>query len=176
MRRKAYFLIVILASILVSGDTMSSFAKPSRMPNQLIDAVLKDACSSGCSEEQIAEYQRSIKSELHDLNADSIFELFIYIDHGDLCGAGFNCSFWIFQRQRSGYRLLLKDYPVVRVGTQTTRGFKDLESQGRMGGCLLPDGKSGREIYLTVFKWNGKEYKAFVVGEQCRPRMSSQLS
>jgi len=154
----------------------SSFARPSRIPNQVMDVVLKDACSSGCSEKQIAEYRRSIKSELHDVNADRIFELFIYIDHKDFCGAGFNCSFWIFQPQRSGYRLLLKDYPVVRVGAQTTRGFKDLESQGRMGGCVLPNGQFGREIYLTVFKWSGKEYKPLVVGEQCLRRSFGKLS
>jgi hypothetical protein len=152
------------------GGVLPSLAKPTRLPDQVIQTVLKDACSSGCSEKQIAEYRRSIKTELRDLNADNVFELFIYIEHGDFCGIGFNCSFWIFQRQRSSYRLLLKDYPVVRIGTHVTRGFKDLESQGRMGSCLLSDGRTGREIYLIVFKWNGNEYKPQVVGEQCRPR------
>ena len=153
----------------------SALAKTRPMPTQVIEVVLKDACSSGCSEEQRAEYRRGIKSELHDLNGDGIFELFIYIEHSDMCGAGFNCSFWIFQRRRSGYILLLKDYPVVRISAQTTKGFKNLESQGRMGGCVLPNGKFGREIYLTVFKWSGKEYKPLVVGEQCRPRLSGEL-
>ena len=176
MVRKAYFLFVALAAVSLLGSDPASVASPSRIPNQVIDSVLKDACSLGCSDNQIAEYRRRIKSEWHDLNADRIFELFIYIEHGDFCGAGFNCSFWIFQRQRSGYRLLLKDYPVVRVGTQTTKGFKDLESQGRMGRCFLPDGRSGHEIYLTVFKWSGKEYKPLVVGEQCRPRFPSKSS
>ena len=93
MLRKAHFLIVVLVSFSLLGAVSSSFARPSRIPNQVIDAVLKDACSSGCSEQEIAEYRRTMKSELHDLNADGIFELFIYIDHGDFCGAGFNCSF-----------------------------------------------------------------------------------
>lgn len=125
--------------------------------------------SSGCSEEQIAEYRRSIRTEFVDLNADNVFELFIYIENREFCGSGFNCSFWIFQRQRSRYRLLLKDYPVVRLGTDITMGFKDLESQGRMGSCLLSDGTIGREVYLTVFKWDGNEYKPQLVGEKCRP-------
>lgn len=170
MLRKVYFLVVVLASVSLLADVAPSFARPSRIPNEVIEAVLKDACSLGCSEEEIAKYRQAIKSELHDLNADGVFELFVYIEHRDFCGAGFNCDYWIFQRGQSGYRLLLKDYPVLRVGAQTTKGFKDLESEGRMGGCLLPDRKFGREIYLTVFKSDGKEYKPLVVGEQCLPR------
>src|SRR5688572_16699007 len=101
-------LFIVLASISSFG-ALSSFGKSSRIPGQVIQTVLMDACSSGCSEKQIAEYRRSIKTELRDLNADNSFELFIYIDHRDFCGIGFNCNFWVFQRQRSGYRLLLKD-------------------------------------------------------------------
>ena len=167
MLRKASLLVIVLAALY--GGGLSGFAKPGRTPNHVIQTVLDDACSSGCTEKQKAEYRRSIKTELPDLNADNVFELFIYIHHVDWCGMGFNCVFWIFQRQRSSYRLLLKDYPVVRVGTGVTKGFKDLESQGRLGTCLRNDGSLGHEVYLTVFKWNGNEYKPKVVGEQCRP-------
>ena len=105
MLRTAKLMVMVLVSVSPFG-VLSSFAKSSRVPNQVIRTVLKDACSSGCSEEQIAEYRRSIKTELHDLNADNAFELFVYIEHRDFCGIGFNCSFWIFQRRRNGYQLL----------------------------------------------------------------------
>jgi hypothetical protein len=153
---------------LAYGGVLSGSAKTRRVPDHVIQAVLQDACSAGCSEKEMAEYRRRIKTEFHDLNADKVLELFVYIDHTEFCGVGFNCSFWIFQRRGNGHRLLLKDYPVVRTGKGVTKGYRDLESQGRMGGCLFDDGRFGREIYLTVFKWNGKEYRPRVVGAQCR--------
>ena len=71
-----------LALILLSG-TSASVANPLRLPRQLIDWVMKDACALGCSEEQRADYRRNIKFELHDLNGDKSEEFFIYVNHPD---------------------------------------------------------------------------------------------
>ena len=130
---------------------------------------MKDACDQGCTESQRAEYKRAFKLELHDLNRDKSLEAFVYIDHRDWCGMGFNCHFWVFQRQRRGYKLLARA-EVLRVGKTISNGYRDLESQGRMGGCVLPEGGWGRHIYLTLFKYDGAKYQPTVIGEQCRTR------
>jgi len=136
----------------------------------VVNLVLKDACSRGCSEGEIAIYKRNIKFELYDLNGDKVPEVFAYIDHRDWCGMSFNCEYWVFQRRRKDYRMLVGGYPVLRVADTITNGFSDLESQGYLGACVLPGGTMGRSIYLTVFKYTGNEYKPTVVGERCRER------
>jgi hypothetical protein len=148
------------------------FNPTAKLPPQIVDAVIKDACpaQANCSDAQIVEYRKTIKSERHDLNGDRVPEIFAYIEHRDFCGIGFNCNFWVFQRTNRRYKILLKDYPVIRIGMTATKGYKDLNSQGRMGACVLANRKTGRHIYLTVFKWDGKEYRAKDEGHRCLSR------
>ena len=146
-----------------------SIAKPRRLPSQIIDLVLNDACSAWCSAEERAAYKRSLKFETKDLNGDNRPEFLVYIEHADFCGFSANCSYWVFRRQRNNYHLIASDYPMLRVARTVTRGFKDLESQGHLGACVLPDGTTGRHYYLTVFKYNGKKYVPREIGEQCVP-------
>jgi hypothetical protein len=75
-------------------------------------------------------------------------------------------GFFSVERAVTAYWRSLKSF----VANSFTNGYRDLESQGRMGGCPLPDGSWGREIYLTIFKYDGAEYRPTVIGEQCRKR------
>ena len=155
------------ALVLLSGLVFTSTAKP-RRPSRLVDLVLNDACSYGCSAEERDTYKRSLRFETKDLNGDRRPEFFVYIDHGDFCGMSFNCEYWVFRRRRNDYHLLAR-HPVMRVASTFTNGFRDLESHGYLGYCVRPDGSRGSHIYLTVFKYSGKAYVPTVIGEQCRP-------
>ena len=163
--RRVFSTIVLLPFLLqpVFGQKKSVV----RLPAQFVDWVLNDACSVGCTKAERDEYKANLRWELHDLDRDKRAEWFVYLDHSDWCGAGFNCQFWVFQRRGSRYRLLAQA-EVIRAANSITNGYRDLESQGRLAGCPLPDGSWGREIYLTVFKYNGAEYRPTVIGEQCR--------
>ena len=157
-----------LALLFLSGLVFLSIAKPRRLPSQIVDFVLNDACSAGCSAEVRATYKRTLKFETKDLNGDNRPEFLVYIDHSDWCGLTANCTYWVFRHQRNDYRLIASGYPLVRVANTVTNGFRDLESQHHMGACVRPDGTTGRHISLTVFKYTGKEYKPREIGEQCR--------
>ncbi|HEU4477765.1 MAG TPA: hypothetical protein VFR80_04560 [Pyrinomonadaceae bacterium] len=158
-----------LALVLLIGLVGTATAKPRRLPLQIIDQVLQDACSAGCSTEDLAIYKRSLRFETKDLNRDHHPEFLVYIEHRDFCGMSFNCAYWVFRRRRNDYQLIASGYPVLRVARTVTNGFWDLESQGHMGACVLPDGTTGRHFYLTLFKYSGKKYVPREIGEQCRP-------
>jgi len=159
--------LTLLVLMLIAGLPHSSSADPRRLPLQIMDSVLRDACDAGCSKEERDTYRRNIKFETHDLNGDGVSEFFVYIQHSDWCGAGFNCSYWVFQRTRNAYRSITAGYPVLRVANTVTRGFRDLESHGKLGACRLPNGSSGWQIWLAVLKYNGKEYDATEIGPRC---------
>ena len=164
---KAFSTIVLL--LLLLQPVFGQKKPASQLPLQIVDWVLNDACSNGCTKAVRDEYKRNLHFERHDLNRDNSAEWFVYIEHRDWCGAGFNCQFWVFQRRPGRYRLLAQA-EVIRAANSLTNGYRDLESQGRMGGCVLPDGSWGREIYLTIFKYDGAEYRPTTIGEQCRKR------
>src|SRR5215211_4108575 len=110
-----------LALVLLSGLVFTSTAKPRRLPAKIVHLVLHDACTVTdskkvwCSTEERATYKRNLKFETKDLNGDSRPEFFVYIEHRDWCGIGFNCNYWVFRHQRNDYHLLVSDYPVMRV-------------------------------------------------------------
>jgi hypothetical protein len=167
MKLRRTMAVLPFALMLIAGVPSSSTAKPRELPRQIVGFVLKDACTAGCSEDELAAYKRNIRFETHDLNDDGVPEFFVYINHPDWCGAGFNCDYWVFQRQRNGYRMIAAGYPVLRVARTVHNGFRDLESRGHLGVCTLPNGSSGWEIYLTVLKYTGKEYRPKEIGERC---------
>jgi hypothetical protein len=140
-----------------------------QIPSNLVRVFFKEVCSGlgGCSDEEIKLWRSNFKYEVHDLNGDRIPEFFLYIDHPNWCGAGFNCNFWVFQRSGRSYKLLVEN-PVIKVSKTKTKGYRDLESLGRMGGCIFPDGEAGEEKYVTLYKYDGRKYKPLVIGEQCR--------
>lgn len=156
-----------LALILISGTFSTSVAKPGRLPRQLIAWVMKDVCQSGCTEEQRADYRRNIRFELHDLNGDKTAEFFIYVHHPDWCGNHFNCNYSVFRRLRNGYRLIASGHSALRVVISQTNGYRDLESRHDTGVCTLRNGAVGRDIYLSVLRYDGTEYRSTELGERC---------
>jgi hypothetical protein len=156
-----------LALILLAGTLSPSAAKPSKLPRQLIAAVMKDVCSASCSEDQRTDYRRNIKFELHDLNGDGIPEFFVYVDHPDWCGNHFNCDYSVFQRGRNGYRLIASGHPALRTTNTVTNGYRDLEGRHDIGVCQLRNGTQGRDVFVAVLHYTGTEYKSTELGEQC---------
>jgi hypothetical protein len=159
-----------LCLILLAGCFLTAMAKSRVLPAKVASLVLQDACSDGCSEEKRASYRRELRLERHDLNRDGVAEFFVYIDDGDWCGAGFNCQYWVFQRRHNEYRLLASEYPVLVPAKTFTNGYRDIESQGYSGGCVLPDNSWGKEIYLTILKYDGTKYVGTEIGTRCRRR------
>ncbi|MDX6529230.1 MAG: hypothetical protein QOH41_1520 [Blastocatellia bacterium] len=156
-------------------------AKPRQLPNQIITSVMNDLCSSGCSDEQRANYQRNIRFELHDLDGDRIAEIFVYVRHPDWCGNHFNCAYSVFQRRQDGYRLIASAYPGLHVSNRVTHGYRDLESRHDIGVCVFPNRSLGRDVFINVLRYDGTQYKATDLGEQCRkpvpaPRFQSAAS
>ena len=153
--------------MVIAGVPFSSNAKPRNLPRQMVDLVMRDVCDPSCSKDERAAYRRNIKFETHDLNRDGKPEFFVYVQHSDWCGAGFNCVYWVFQRKRKAYSLMSAGYPVLRVAHTVTKGFRDLESHGKLGMCNLPNGARGWQIYLAVLKYNGKKYDGTEIGPRC---------
>ena len=141
-------------------------AKARGLPHQLIAWVMNDVCSSGCTEEQRGNYRRNIRFELHDLNGDKIPEAFVYVDHPDWCGNHFNCGYSVFERHQNGYRLIAGGTALRTIRTGTN-GYKDLEGRHDIGVCPLSDGSLGRDVFVTVFRYKGTEYKSTELGERC---------
>jgi len=158
--------ILALALVLLVGA--SSAAKPRALPQQIITSVMNDLCSSGCSDEQRTNYRRNIRFELHDLNGDRIAEILVYVNHPDWCGNHFNCGYSIFQRRQNGYRLIASGHPALRVTNRVTHGYRDLESRHDIGVCVFPNRSLGRDVFINVLRYDGTQYKATDLGEQCR--------
>jgi hypothetical protein len=170
--------LLVFVIIFLTGTCLPSSAKPHRLPRQLINWVLKDVCSSGCAPDELADYRHNIRFELHDLNGDNIPEFFVYIHHSDLCGNHFNCEYSIFQRRGNGYRLIASSLPALRMANTVTQGYRDLESRHDIGVCPFRGGTMGRDVFVTVLRYNGTEYKPTELGEQCRepiPRPASRV-
>ena len=163
--------ILAVIFVFVAGMICSVFAKPRGLPRQIVVRVMSNVCSSGCTNEQRAEYRRNIRFELHDLNDDKIPEFFVYVDHSDWCGNHFNCDYSVFQRRRNGYRLIASGYPALRITKTLTRGYRNLESRHTTGVCLLSESVEGRD-FVAVLRYNGTEYKAIELGERCLDRSS----
>jgi hypothetical protein len=66
--------------------------------------------------------------KLIDLNADGVPEAVSQATDDEMCSPTGNCSFWIFQRGRAGYRLLLEKHAIQTFTIQRTQtnGFYDL--------------------------------------------------
>lgn len=153
---------VVLTGALTTG-------KPRDLPLQIITFYMTDLCSFGCTDKQRAEYRRNLRFELHDLNGDRIPEFFVYVDHPDWCGNHFNCSYSVFKRRRNGYRQIAGGYPALRLTKRITNGYYDLESRHDIGICTLPNGSLGRDVFVNVLRYDGRQYKPTDLGEQCRP-------
>jgi len=152
---------------LLSGTSWFSAPSQPGLPEQIITWIMNDVCSSGCSDENRATYRSNLRFELHDLNGDKNPEFFVYVNHPDWCGNHFNCGYYVFQRSPAGYRLLVSGYPALRITNSSTGGYRDLESRHNIGACRLAKDVLGQDVFVSVLKFDGKEYKEIKLGNRC---------
>ncbi|MBC7798959.1 MAG: hypothetical protein H7Z37_18975 [Pyrinomonadaceae bacterium] len=107
---------------------------------------------------------KHLNLELHDLNGDGISEYFLYIQHSDWCGAGSNCTYWVYQKTAKGYVLLI-EHSVLRVKETVTNGYRDLSSETPEGFCEL----YVQRVLATPYKFDGKKYVAEKTRVECHP-------
>jgi hypothetical protein len=164
---KSSRLILTLALLIFCGMAVASSSGQEtspEIPDEVLRLLFEDVCRKECSDEEVALWKSNLKYETHDLNGDASLEFFVFIDHSDWCGAGSNCSYWIFQKGERGYTLLLND-KVLRVKDRATNGYRDLASETPMGFCS----RNLQRLYVTPYVYDGKEYRAQPHKMECRP-------
>ena len=139
-----------------------------KLPNNLVQQLIADINSNEnnfrLSGEELKVLHKELKFNMHDLNADGVLEYFLYIDHRDWCGAGANCSYWVYQKTANGYKLLVED-KVLRVKETVTNGYRDLSSETPMGFCE----RNVQRVSATQYKYNGEKYQAEESKYACQP-------
>ena len=159
-------LVIIAILLLFCGVVTAS--RPNQgagpvLPAEVIRLLVKGLCKNGCSNEEVTRWKRNIKFETHDLNADGAPEFFVYVEHSDWCGAGANCSYWVFQKRKRGYTLLLND-KVLRMRDGVSRGYRDLASETPMGFC----DRNVQRLDVTPYRFDGAQYQAQPRKTECR--------
>ncbi|MGI8654076.1 MAG: hypothetical protein ACR2LC_02525 [Pyrinomonadaceae bacterium] len=168
-------ILVVALCLFYSVSLLSAKTKPvtSKIPKDLVQQLIKDINhnknNSRLSVDDLQVLHRNLKYELHDLNGDGVQEFFLYIDHSDWCGAGGNCSYWIYQRTNHEYTLLLED-KVLRVRNRATNGYKDLASEVAMGFCAV----NIRRASVSLYRYDGKQYQLISDKYQCIPFTPNQ--
>lgn len=160
------FIVCLLfgAPLLVSAQRNSGTKLPKNLVQKLISDINDNENNFRLSGEDLKVLHKNLKFELHDLNADGVSEFFLYIDHSDWCGAGANCSYWVYQKNGNGYKLLVED-KVLRVKETETNNYRDLSSETPMGFCE----RNVQRISATLYKFNGKQYEAQESKFECQP-------
>jgi thiamine biosynthesis lipoprotein len=130
-----------------------------KLPTDLVKTFFTELCSKGCSDEEKTRWRENFRWEPHDLNRDSIPEYFLYIDHADWCGAGgSNCQYWVYQKTKSGYKLLIEDAR-LRPLKSYTNGYRDLASEHRIGASIVP---CHSDYSFTRYKFDGRKYQPYL--------------
>ena len=144
----AVYLLCGMSISTVHGKSKVEISKD--MIQQLIADINNNKNNFRLSAADLEVLHKNLKYKLYDLNGDEAPEFFLYIDHSDWCGAGgSNCSYWVYQKTRSGYTLLIEGTK-LKPAHSFTKGYKDLigEQKGGWGDYLI-----------TTYKFNGKKYK-----------------
>jgi hypothetical protein len=158
------FCLLCGSALIVVAQRNSEKKLPKNLVQQLIADINNNENNFRLSEEDLKVLHKNLKFELHDLNADGVSEFFLYIDHSDWCGAGANCSFWVYEKTENGYKLLVED-KVLRVKETITNGYRDLSSETPMGFCE----RNVQRVSATPYKYNGTRYKAQESKYECQP-------
>ncbi|MEZ5427737.1 MAG: hypothetical protein R2747_15820 [Pyrinomonadaceae bacterium] len=151
-----------VAILTVTAQRRSENNLPKSLVQQLILDINDNKNNFCLSDEDLKVLHENLKFELHDLNADGVSEYFLYIDHSDWCGAGSNCSYWVYQKAENGYKLLVED-KVLRVKETVTNGYRDLSSEHKTGSC-----ENGFLYFITPYKFNGENYQSEKIINDCR--------
>lgn len=136
---------------------------PRDLVRQLIADINTNKNNVRLSQADLTILRRSLKHELHDLDGDGASEFFLFIEHSDWCGAGSNCSYWVYRKTEEGYSLLVKD-AVLRVQEIITNGFRDLASETPVGFCA----ENVQRLSVTPYKYDGAKYRRQLSKMECR--------
>lgn len=133
------------------------------LPKNLLKNFWTLVCDENCTQAERARWQKRLKIEKHDLNGDNVSEYFLFIEHGDWCGAGSNCDYWVFQKRGNDFQLLLNGKQ-LRVKSTASNGLKDLASETPMGFCE----RNVQRLSVTNYQFNGREYEKTETESECR--------
>jgi hypothetical protein len=169
IRRRKFISIFIAclfcsATLFVAGQRRSENNLPKDLVQKLIADINNNKNNFRLSDEDLEVLHKNLKFELHDLNADGVSEFFLYIDDSNWCGAGANCNYWVYQKTKGGYILLIED-KVLRVKETKTNGYRDLSSEVPMGFCK----RNVQRVDATPYKYDGKQYQAQKPKTECQP-------
>ncbi len=116
-----------------------------QIPKEIVEQITADG-EGDCSD------AKALKATWVDLNGDRIPEIIVKMENSCSCGAGANCTNWVYQKTDVGYVLLLERDSAAKLysGTNSSHGFKDLVSEHTMGAS---------EIAVIVYKWDSYRYK-----------------
>jgi hypothetical protein len=160
MNSRKYIIAFVLCLVCSAGLLVVAQRSPkTKLPKDLVQKLITDINNNKnnfrLSETDIELLNKNLKYEMHDLNKDGISEIFLFIDHSDWCGAGSNCSYWVYQKTEGGYNLLIED-KVLRVKAMLTNGYRDLSSETPMGFCE----RNVQRVSVTPYKFDGERYQA----------------
>ena len=130
-----------VASVCPAQETPSA-----GVPSDLVQWLIKDIERAvRMSGEKLDDLNENLKCELHDLDGDGIPEFLLHVEYHFWCGAGTNCHFWMVQKTRTGYRLLLEDM-CIQVRNTVSSGYNDLISEESMGSRMEVTYKRGMPV------------------------------
>lgn len=162
------FLLCLSLFLLLTMPSVSTSAELSRrkIPKKLIHWLIRDIEKTNrMSSEEMEDLNKNLKCELHDLNGDGAPEFIPHIQSHFWCGAGTNCHYWVVQKDRRPYKVLLEDM-CIKVGGRVSNGYRDLVSEESMGSRRDVTYKGDtevagyrQEIAVRVYKYDGKKYR-----------------
>jgi hypothetical protein len=165
-RLRMYLLIslcLLTPASLSLTDQESAFKIPDSLIQQLIKDINTNDHDSRLSKHDLDVLRKNLKCKLKDIDGDGAAEFFLYIDHFEWFGAGFNCDYWVYQKGATNYKLLLNEKQ-VRAKESKTNGYLDLVSETPMG-VIAPD---KYRFSITLYKYDGKQYRAVSTIEEMK--------
>lgn len=137
--------LVVLVCLLPFVTVAQHAPIKQRIPKEIVEQITADG-QGDCSD------AKALKASWVDLDGDRIPEIIVRMENSCSCGAGANCTNWVYQKTDAGYVLLLEGESAAKLysGTSSSHGFKDIVSEHTMGVS---------ETAVTVYKWDGYRYK-----------------
>lgn len=151
--------ILALTVLVIFGATngiqsvMAQKAPVAKVPTALVKQLIKDDQNV---RERMKDRKLSIQNitkeinsvDMIDLNGDGISE---YVIYGIICG-NVNCSVWIYQKTKNGYRQVPFEESVISLKPlkTKTKGYFDIQIEGH---------SSAIESEMRIYKFDGSRYK-----------------